>query len=242
MNGDGRLGDDSEQLGGEDDGRPAWQLFVYDVASAFLGVLLVGGLLLAVSGVWPPLVAIESPSMEPHINTGDLVFVMEEERFPGPAAHDDTGVVTAHRAEDVGYVKFKQPGDVIVFEPGGNAETTPIIHRAMFWVEKDERWFDEANPDYVGRYDSCQEMPHCPADNAGFITKGDNNGNYDQVNGGARSKPVRPDWIIGTAEMRIPGLGRLRLGLEGMASGSPQANVAGVPLEVNGSSRVAAGG
>ena len=211
-----------------DDEPAAWQLFLYDIATALVGVVLVGGLLLAVSGVWPPLVAIESPSMEPNIDTGDLVFVMEEERFPGEGAHEDTGVVTHRAGSASGYATFNKPGDVIVFEPGGNSQKTPIIHRAMLWVENDERWYDRANPDFVGGDDNCDELPSCPATNAGFITKGDNNGGYDQING---QDPVKPEWVIGTAEARVPGLGRLRLGLEGVADGSP--------VEANGSSGVA---
>ena len=214
--------------------RPSWQLFVYDILSAFVGVLLVGGLLLAVSGVWPPLVAIESGSMEPHIDTGDLVFVMDEQRFSGPGAHGETGVVTARRGAEVGYTKFQGPGDVVVYEPGGNNSTTPIIHRAMFWVEDNESWYDEANPAFVRSYEGCEEMPQCPAPNAGFITKGDNNEYYDQINGGSHSRPVKPAWVIGTAELRAPGLGKLRLGLEGLASGSP--------VEANGSAGVARAG
>ena len=35
-----------------------------------------------------PMVAIESPSMEPHMERGDLVFLMEEHRFAGGAAHE----------------------------------------------------------------------------------------------------------------------------------------------------------
>lgn len=250
-----------------DDGRESdgprtatWKLFVFDVASALAGVLLVGGLLLAVSGVWPPLVAIESPSMEPNIDTGDLVFVMDEERFPGEDAHADTGVVTHRAGAAVGYTKFSKPGDVIVFEPDGDDDTTPIIHRAMLWVDDEERWYSKANPDYVMGYSSCEEMPNCPAPNEGFITKGDNNANYDQING---KDPVKPEWVIGTAEMRVPGLGQLRLGLEGLASGAPGnsspthgsesrdaetpgiealGSIGDVPVEANGSSSIAASG
>lgn len=216
------MSDDGRPPAGE--GRPAWQLFVYDVASAFAGVILVGGLLLAVSGVWPPLVAIESPSMEPHIDTGDLVFVMEGERFPGPGAHDDTGVVTARAGADVGYTTFQGHGDVIVFEPGGDESRTPIIHRAMFWVEEGERWYDEADPAYVGSYSGCDEMPQCPAPNAGFVTKGDNNGGYDQLGSRTVDRPVKPEWVVGTAEVRVPGLGRLRLGLEGLTGAATAAD------------------
>ncbi|MGB9951834.1 S26 family signal peptidase [Haloarcula marismortui] len=182
-------------------------MYVTDIVSSAGSVLLVGVLLFAVSGVWPPLVAIESPSMDPHIKEGDLVFVMEEERFSGPGDH--RGVVTA--ASDDSYRKFQQPGDVIVYEPDGNSRQTPIIHRAMLWVDAGENWYDRANKDYIGSADSCDELSSCPADHAGFITKGDNNGRYDQVGSSPISEPVKPGWVIGTAEMRVPLLGQVRL-------------------------------
>ncbi|GKZ13081.1 Signal peptidase I-like protein [Haladaptatus sp. T7] len=50
---------------------------------------------------------------------------------------------------------------------------------------------DEA---YVGGADDCEELPNCPAPHAGFITKGDHNGEYDQVYrgiGGPMSAPVK---------------------------------------------------
>ena len=39
-------------------------------------IFLIGGILFGVSGAWPPLVAIESESMEPNLHQGDLVFVL----------------------------------------------------------------------------------------------------------------------------------------------------------------------
>jgi len=195
---------------------PSWKAYVTDLLSSISAVLLVGLLLFAVSGVWPPLVAIESKSMSPNIHTGDLVFVMEEDRFPGEAQQGETGVVTAHAAGDGEYTKFHQAGDVIVYAPDGNNQTTPIIHRAMFWVEDGEDWYDEANPEYVGPADSCEELTNCPANEAGFITKGDYNGQYDQVND--LSGPVRPERVVGTAEVRVPWLGCIRLSATGAAT------------------------
>ncbi len=200
-------GPDRRSSDGEDTERPGGMVYVTDIASSAGSVLLVGVLLFAISGVWPPLVAIESPSMDPHIKEGDLVFVMEEERFSGP--DDRHGVVTA--ASDDSYRKFQQPGDVIVYEPDGNGRQTPIIHRAMLWVEEGENWYDRANEDYIGSADDCEELTSCPADHAGFITKGDNNGRYDQVGTSPISEPVRPGWVVGTAEMRVPLLGQVRL-------------------------------
>ncbi|MBV0902322.1 S26 family signal peptidase [Halomicroarcula salina] len=182
-------------------------VYVTDVVSSAGSVLLVGILLFAVSGVWPPLVAIESPSMDPHIKEGDLVFVMEEARFSGPGAHH--GVVTA--ASDGGYTKFQRTGDVIVYKPDGNGDQTPIIHRAMLWVEDGENWYDRADPAYIGGADNCEQLTSCPAEYSGFITKGDNNGAYDQVGSNPISDPVKPDWVIGTAELRVPLLGQIRL-------------------------------
>ena len=185
-------------------------LYVRDIGTSVGAVLLVGGFLFAVSGVWPPLVAIESGSMEPHIDTGDMVFVMDAERFSGQEARH--GVVTAAAGAETGYQTFQQPGDVIVFEPNGNEQRTPIIHRSMLWVSAGENWYDRANREYVGSADSCDELRNCPAPHAGFITKGDNkitNSRYDQVTGA--STVVRPEWVIGTGTFRIPRLGYVRV-------------------------------
>ena len=202
-----------------------WRVLVYDVVNSAVAVLLVGALLFAVSGVWPPMVAVESPSMNPQLQTGDLVFVMEETRFPGDGEQGETGVVTARvgRTTDADYRKFQRQGDVIVYKPDGDGDTTPIIHRAMFWVEDGENWYDKADRQAVGRYDRCGEstdeaMPNCPAPHAGFVTKGDANSRYDQVDG--LSGPVRPEWVVGTAEVRIPLLGCIRLGSERCSIGT----------------------
>jgi len=191
-----------------DDEPPQFVQYGMDIVGSAGAVILVGLLLFTVSGVWPPLVAIESPSMDPNIETGDLVFVMEEERFAGPNAED--GVVPAAAAG--GYVKFQQPGDVIVYEPDGSESRTPIIHRAMFYVEDGESWYSRADPDHLGSADNCEELSNCPAPHAGFITKGDNNDQYDQVGSNPISEPVESEWVIGTAEYRVPLLGEIRLG------------------------------
>ncbi|WP_324665053.1 S26 family signal peptidase [Haloarcula sediminis] len=194
-----------------DDEPPQFVQYGMDIVGSAGAVILVGLLLFTVSGVWPPLVAIESASMDPHIEKGDLVFVMEEERFEGPnAVH---GVVTEQRGDR--YVRFQQPGDVIVYEPDGNERRTPIIHRAMLYVEDGENWYSRAESGFVGGADNCSELANCPAPHDGFITKGDNersNTNYDQVGSNPISEPVKPEWVIGTAEYRVPLLGEIRLG------------------------------
>jgi signal peptidase len=195
-------------------------LFVREAASSALAVGMVGLLLFSVSGVWPPLVAVESGSMQPNMEKGDLVFVMEEHRLSPDAAAGDTGVVTfataSERAQD--YRKFGGAGDVVVYEPYGRAGETPIIHRARFWVDDGENWYDRADPAVVDA-DNCDELRNCPAPHAGFITKGDNeatNDYYDQARG--ISSPVKPEWVRGTAEYRVPYLGWVRLTVSGAAT------------------------
>jgi len=195
---------------GTDGGNHEAVYFVRDIVVSVIAVALLGGYIFMISGVWPPMVAIESGSMEPNMDVNDLVFVMETDRFQPEAAHGETGVVTAAEGSTVGYEQFGKSGDVIVFNPQGNEEVTPIIHRAMLWVEDGENWYDRADPAYVGSADNCRELLGCPASNAGFITKGDDNPTYDQT-GNGQLDPIRAEWVVGTAEYRVPGLGWFRL-------------------------------
>jgi signal peptidase len=212
-------------------------MFFREAASSALTVAMVGMLLFAVSGVWPPLVAVESGSMEPNMERGDLVFVMDEQRFSPDYAYGDTGIVSRQEAVGNDYRKFGGYGDVVVYEPGGNGRATPVIHRTHFWVEEGENWYERANPDYVSA-DDCGDLRNCPAPHAGFITKGDNeitNNYYDQARG--ISSPVKPAWIRGTAEYRIPYLGWVRL----TVAGSFTPGTTTVEASTNGNSLAATG-
>ncbi|WP_416840855.1 S26 family signal peptidase [Haloferax sp. DFSO52] len=190
------------------DGPPLSRLVAGDVLRTVLGVVLVGAVLFAATGVWPPMVAVESASMEPHLERGDLVVVTDEGRFGGPAA-DAHGIVTVNASE--GYGRIGGEGDVIVYAPPSR-RGSPIIHRAVFFVESGENWYDEANTSYVNGAGSCAELQNCPAPHAGYITRGDNNGYYDQAGGIAA--PVRPEWVEAKAQFHIPYLGNLRLELQ----------------------------
>jgi signal peptidase len=98
-------------------------------------VLVVGGVALAlflVSGTWPAVVTIESESMVPHMQVGDLVFVVAQDRY-GPLQDWTEG-------KESGYMKFGDYGDVLIYRPNGADNSViplvtggvhPIIHRAM---------------------------------------------------------------------------------------------------------------
>ncbi|ERG95923.1 S26 family signal peptidase [Haloquadratum walsbyi] len=174
-------------------------------------VVAIGFILFAISGVWPPMVAVESGSMEPEMSRGDLILVTETTRFSPGYAHEDTGVVTAEIGKSRGYQTFSGTGSVIIYDPPQRVGS-PIIHRAHFFVEDGENWYEEANSAYLN-VDGCDELRNCPAPHAGFITKGDANARYDQATGIAG--PVRPMWIRGAARLRIPYLGYVRLQLAG---------------------------
>jgi len=98
---------------------------------------VVGGIALAlflVSGTWPAVVTIESESMVPHMNVGDLVFVVSADRF-GELRTWTTG-------KETGYQKFGDYGDILIYRPNDAPNPPvsipfvtrgvhPIIHRAM---------------------------------------------------------------------------------------------------------------
>jgi signal peptidase len=87
---------------------------------------VVGGLALILflfAGTWPAAVTIESESMVPHMNVGDLVIVVQKDRFGEFQTWTD--------GKQSGYTKFGDFGDVLIYRPNGANSVHPIIHRAM---------------------------------------------------------------------------------------------------------------
>jgi signal peptidase len=107
-----------------------------DVAIAFIIVGIIMGAIMAYSQIWPPMVVIESESMQHSdtqssigtIDTGDLVLVRKS-----PYKSD---VVTYVEGRAKGYKTYGDYGDVIVFRKyGAPPPATPIIHRPMVYLE-----------------------------------------------------------------------------------------------------------
>ena len=143
-------------------------------------VVVVGGISLLsqlLLGLWTPMVAVESGSMVPNLNIGDIVLVQGASR---------TEVIAWDEAEKTGYTAFNNPGDVILYRPYGKAslnlldqfkmllgfapgkeKATPIIHRALRYVKAGEPMW--------------QGGPAAPF--SGYITKGDHNEVIDQEAG-----------------------------------------------------------
>ncbi len=114
-----------------DDG---WRSWVRDIAIAVLVMAIILGAIFAYTGVWPPLVVVESASMQHSstesylgvIDTGDLVFVQN-----APTRAD---VVTYVQGRATGYTTYGDYGDVIIFRLHSRPQDTPIIHRAIMYV------------------------------------------------------------------------------------------------------------
>ncbi|MBN1323676.1 MAG: S26 family signal peptidase [Methanotrichaceae archaeon] len=203
-------------------------------------VVVVGGVSLISQlalGLWTPMVAVESGSMVPNMNIGDIIIVQGASR---------TEIITWEEGELLGARQFNLPGDVILYRPYGKEKltildqlahiflrrpypvdkATPIIHRALRRVEKGEAMWEGG--------------PTAPF--AGYITKGDHNNIIDQKAGMIVGRadetrplseqgslmivmenqtyigegisyltPVRDEWVIGVARARIPYVGYIRL-------------------------------
>ena len=159
-------------------------LFVISVVAIFASVSHIA------LGLYSPMVAVESGSMIPHIQIGDIIFV---------EGIDRTQIITYEKGKEIGYSSFDDYGDVILYRPYGREGVTPIIHRARYYVDMGE-------PMWAGG----PTAPH-----AGYITKGDNtktNHAYDQQGSISYLQPVKKEWVIGVARFyRVPVLGYVSL-------------------------------
>lgn len=179
--------------------------FLRDLAYAVWTVCVIVLFAYSASATWPVMVAIESGSMIPNMEPGDLVFILGSAR---------TNIITYAEGMETGYRAFNNYGDVIIYRPLGDAGRTPIIHRAMFFVKEN---------------DTMPNGERAPYD--GYITQGDNNKemfleSYSMVPSSITNKtgtlcssvsgrcsydveydPVKPEWVVGVAKFRTPLIG-----------------------------------
>jgi signal peptidase len=114
-------------------------LLARDLLTAVVIVAILFGLIFAYTQRYPPMVVVESSSMQHSdtvsyvgvIDTGDLVFVQ--------AVRSKADVVTYVEGRNTGYETYGLPGDVIIYRqlgtPGQFTAADPIIHRAILFME-----------------------------------------------------------------------------------------------------------
>lgn len=246
----------SEPVG--QDSKKKWTpalLFLRDagIALAFVASILLA--MFAYTGLWPPLVVVESDSMmhtEDNvsyvgaIDTGDLVLVKSVDSVPDIETYMD-GYSSGHRTYD-------DYGDVIIYRVMGNELTTPIIHRAVIYLEvnedgrsfrseslrdvDDEKWSTSDPSDTwdhltsvirIYDYGFQSEVVSIDTDRleaeSGFITRGDHVNDIDQMRAG-QNTPVNIDWVVGKARGEIPWFGLLKLWVtDSLRSEAPENSV-----------------
>ena len=232
---------------------PPW---ARELGSALLVVSAVFMLTWVYTGNWPPMVVIESGSMEHDdnplypepgfthigaIDTGDLVLVKS-------AGSDD--IVTYLAGKQQGYERYGDYGDVIIYYKNGlrgvcsagasldEAEcnrqdgewtpATPVIHRAMAWVEVRDNgsyYLPEVDMEFANGKLVLAEIglppgaPLTEITQSGYITKGDSvsNRHPDQLTHrdllGQQVQPVQPGDIVGMARGELPWFGLIKLKL-----------------------------
>ena len=202
---------------------------------------------------WPPLVVVESGSMqhdgnpryeEPGyahigtIDTGDLVLVKQT---------SEGDLVTYLEGKQTGYKRYGDYGDVIIYYKNGLREgcnlnaswdratcanrggewgaATPVIHRAMCWVEVMDNgsyYIPEVNIWFTGGRIDLNEIGAnglTGLKTSGYLTRGDstNNRHVDQQShtdfANKQVQPVDIDWIEGKARGELPWFGLIKLRL-----------------------------
>jgi signal peptidase I len=105
------------------------------VALAVIVVLLVG--LFAYTANWPPVYVVESNSMQHgtgdrvgYITAGDVVLAQR-------TAASDIATYFPSVARG-GPSNYGEPGDVIVYRPFGSTSATPVVHRAILFLQYDK--------------------------------------------------------------------------------------------------------
>jgi signal peptidase len=235
---------------------------IRDLIVSIAVVTLVLGALFAFSGLWPPMVVIESGSMQHSntdshlgvIDTGDLTVIRSSDKVDR--------IITWVEGQEEDYRRYGDFGDVIIFHKNGDHGTTPVIHRALVWIDLNETTgnsFDVPSMDLsditvitfqnLSTYDSgvhvvtdlrvdldmvLKNFDGVKEPHGGFLTKGDNNPNVDQVSlymdnptapTTRRAEPVQEDWVIGVSRGELPWFGVMKLMFSDNVNGVPSNSI-----------------
>ena len=109
-----------------------------DIIVALIVVAIVLGSLYVYGGRWPPMVVVESESMQ-HANDLSYIHVIDTGDLTLVRTLDKAGRITTWvEGRESDYRTYSEFGDVIIYHKNGLTETTPIIHRAIVRIEYDD--------------------------------------------------------------------------------------------------------
>ena len=211
-----------------------WKEIVIIVLVAAVVIAVVVSAVFAYSGLNRPLTVVESNSMQHSddtsylgiIDTGDMVIMVSP---------DKTDVTTFIEGTQNGYWKFGSYGDVIIYY---RVAKNPVIHRAILWLDYDETaskwsapslkdcskdyWYNEGTWDDLKGVLVIKNLPYKDgyvdtsinlddlAQHSGYLTKGDNNGYFDQMTT-IHTDAVQRSELKAVAGEEIPWLGCIKL-------------------------------
>ncbi|MGD0817722.1 MAG: S26 family signal peptidase [Methanomassiliicoccales archaeon] len=99
------------------------------IAAAIVIIIILG--LFAYSGLWPPLVVVESESMQ-HSDTTSYIGVIDTGDMVVPKKISSLSDVKTYVSSlNDGYQTYGDYGDVVIYDRDGSVLATPVIHRAM---------------------------------------------------------------------------------------------------------------
>lgn len=117
----------------------AMELLKKDIPIAIAILVIIIGSLFAYTQNWPPMVVVESRSMMHGedsdvgiIDTGDLVLVKK--------INSKSEITSYIEGKDKDYKTYGTHGDVIIYNKNGGGGT-PVIHRAVVWIEFNDTTF-----------------------------------------------------------------------------------------------------
>ena len=223
-----------------------------DIIIAVIVMAIVIGSLWGYTGNWPPMVVIESNSMMHGddsnigtIDTGDLVLVKSIDNRKDITTYAEgikSGYKTYGTYGDV--IIFRKNGldDTpvihravvwIVYNASGHNNDGSLQNFGSFDIpslglyDTTKFWIEDYTPNHFNltidltlilkNFKNVNQEPH-----GGFLTKGDNNDQIDQLSSLAdlKTHPVEPiksnsDWIVGKAEGELPWFGLIKLVIGG---------------------------
>jgi signal peptidase len=111
-----------------------WYLIKYLAIWFILLIIFFVGILIY-TGNWPSMMIVESDSMQHSddeaflgvMDTGDMVLIKSIE------GKDD--VVSYMKGKRTGHETYDEYGDVLIYRKNGFKDNTPVIHRAIIWLE-----------------------------------------------------------------------------------------------------------